>query len=88
MISVKEFFRTCNVLPFSCSTHLPLCRGKVKDPRYMLNKKDPRISLVLTTVWVGGTRDLESLGQQDSVIIFIYFNLKINKFVHLLTECY
>jgi hypothetical protein len=39
----KEFFRTCNVLPFSC-THLAL--GKVKDPRYMQNKKDSRISLV------------------------------------------
>jgi hypothetical protein len=38
----KEFFRTCNVLPFSC-THLAL--GKVKDPRYMQNKKDSRISL-------------------------------------------
>jgi hypothetical protein len=42
----KEFFRTCNVLPFSC-THLALWRGKgkVKDPRYMQNKKDSRISL-------------------------------------------
>ena len=30
----KEFFRTCNVLPFSC-THLALWRGKgkVKDPK-------------------------------------------------------
>ena len=26
----KEVFRTCNVLPFSC-THLALWRGKVKD---------------------------------------------------------
>ena len=45
----KEFFRTCNVLPFSC-THLALWRdkGKVKDPRYMQNKKDSRISLILT----------------------------------------
>jgi hypothetical protein len=43
----KEFFRTCNVLPFSC-THLALWRkGKVKDPRYMLNKKDSRISLLM-----------------------------------------
>jgi len=43
----KEFFRTCNVLPFSC-THLALWRGKgrVKDPRYMQNKKDSRISLL------------------------------------------
>ena len=41
-ILTKEFFRTCNVLPFSC-THLAL--GKVKDPRYMQNKKDSRISL-------------------------------------------
>ena len=40
----KEFFRTCNVLPFSC-THLALWRGKVKDSRYMQNKKDSRISL-------------------------------------------
>ena len=34
-------FRNCNVLPFSC-THLALWRGKgkVKDPRYMQNKKD------------------------------------------------
>ena len=40
----KEFFRTCNVLPFSY-THLALWRGKVKDPRYMQNKKDSRISL-------------------------------------------
>jgi hypothetical protein len=40
----KEFFRTCNVLPFSC-THLALWRGKVKDPRYMQKKKDSRISL-------------------------------------------
>ena len=39
----KEFFRTCNILPFSC-THLALW-GKVKDPRYMQNKKDSRISL-------------------------------------------
>ena len=36
----KYFFRTCKVLPFSC-THL----DKVKDPRYMQNKKDSRISL-------------------------------------------
>ena len=42
----KEFFRTCNVLPFSC-THLALWRGKVKDPRYMQNKNDSRISLVV-----------------------------------------
>ena len=45
--AVNVFFRTCNVLTFSC-THLPLWRGskdKVKDPRYMQNKKDPRISL-------------------------------------------
>ena len=57
----KEVFRTCNVLPFSC-THLPLCtkarkrpkvhgkqkgfkNDKVKDPRYMENKKDSRTSL-------------------------------------------
>ena len=42
----KEVFRTCNVLPFSC-THLALWRGKGKgkDPRYMQNKKDSRISL-------------------------------------------
>ena len=39
----KEFFKTCNVLPFSC-THLGLWRGKVKDQRYMLNRKDSRIS--------------------------------------------
>ena len=44
-VPCKEFFRTCNVLPFS-STHLALWRGKVKDPSYMQNKKDPRISLV------------------------------------------
>ena len=45
-IKAKEVFRTCNVLPFSC-THLALWRGKgkVKDPRYMQNKKDSRISL-------------------------------------------
>ena len=40
----KECFRTCNVLPFSC-THLALWRGKLNDPRYMQNKKDSRISL-------------------------------------------
>jgi hypothetical protein len=36
----KEVFRTCNVLPFSC-THLALWRGKgkVKDPRYMQKQK-------------------------------------------------
>ena len=57
----KEFFRTCNILPFSCThlartcnilpfscTHLALYKGKVKDTRYMQNKKDSRISL-----WVG-----------------------------------
>ena len=38
-------------MPFSC-THLPLRRGKVKDPRYMQNKKDPRISLQLPGSWV------------------------------------
>jgi hypothetical protein len=43
-VYIKEVFRTCNVLPFSC-THLALWRGKVKDPRYMQNKKDSRISL-------------------------------------------
>ena len=41
----KEFFRTCNVLPFSC-THLALW---VKDPRYMQKKRDSRISLALGT---------------------------------------
>jgi hypothetical protein len=49
-IETKEFFRTCNVLPFSC-THLALWRtykGKVKDPRYMQKKKDSRISLIET----------------------------------------
>ena len=45
--SSKEVFRTCNVLPFSC-THLAL--WKVKDPRYMQNKKDSRISLGLTVL--------------------------------------
>ena len=39
VVKNKEVFRACNVLPFSC-THL----GKVKDPRYMQNKKDSRIS--------------------------------------------
>ena len=34
----KDFFRTCNVLPFSCTY-------KVKDPRYMQKIKDSRISL-------------------------------------------
>ena len=34
----KECFRTCNVLPFSC-THLAFYKGKVKDPRYMQNIK-------------------------------------------------
>ena len=46
----KEIFRTCNVLPFSC-THLALWTptpGKVKDPRYMQNKKDSKISLTWT----------------------------------------
>ena len=38
-----EFFRTCNVLPFSCTHSV---EGKVKDPRYMQNKKDPRIYLI------------------------------------------
>ena len=47
----KEFFRTCNVLPFSC-THLAMWRykGKVKGPRYMQNKKDSRISLTWTSL--------------------------------------
>ena len=36
-VSGKEFFRTCNVLPFSFEE---------KDPRYMQNKKDSRICLV------------------------------------------
>ena len=45
LVGIKEFFRTCNVLPFSC-THLALWRGRVKDPRYMKNKNDSRISLV------------------------------------------
>jgi hypothetical protein len=49
----KEFFRTCNVLPFSC-THLALWRGKVKDPRYMQNKKDSRISLMVTVEFETG----------------------------------
>ena len=31
---------------------------------------------VLTTVWVRGTKDLESLGQQVLATIFLYFNLK------------
>ena len=44
-VDAKEF-RTCNVLPFSC-THLALWRGKVKDPWYMQNKKDSRISLLI-----------------------------------------
>ena len=43
LIGIKEPFPVTN-LPFSC-THLPLWRGKVKDPRYMQNKKDSRISL-------------------------------------------
>ena len=34
-LPVKDFFRICNVLPFSC-THLALWR--VKDPRYMQKK--------------------------------------------------
>ena len=48
-IWARDFFRTFNVLPFSC-THLALWRykGKVKDPRYMQNKKDSRISLIWT----------------------------------------
>ena len=49
LVLSKEFFRTCNGLPFSC-THLALWRGykgKLKDPRYMQNKKDSRISLAL-----------------------------------------
>ena len=41
----KEFLGAI-VFSFNCS-HLPLWRGKVKDPRYMQNKKYPRISLVL-----------------------------------------
>ena len=40
----KEVFRTCNVLPFSC-THLALWRESKKNPRYMQNQKDSRISL-------------------------------------------
>ena len=47
MVPYKEFFRACNILPFSC-THLALWRGKVKDARYMQNKKDSRISLAST----------------------------------------
>ena len=31
-VLTKEFYRTCNFLPFSC-IHLALWRGKVKDPR-------------------------------------------------------
>ena len=38
----KEFFRTCNVLPFSC-THLALVRGK--RPQVHTKQKDSRISL-------------------------------------------
>jgi len=47
----KDFFRTCNVLPFS-DTHLAFWRGKgkVKDPRYMQNKKDSRISLLMSHI--------------------------------------
>ena len=44
----KEFFRTCNVLPFSC-THLASYKDKVKDPKYMQNKKGSRISLGVQT---------------------------------------
>ena len=49
----KENFRTCNVLPFCC-IHLTsyMHKGKVKDQRYMQNKKDPRISLQLPGSWV------------------------------------
>ena len=47
---LKEFFRTCNVLPFSC-THLALWKGKVKNPRYIQNKKDSRISLPKLFSW-------------------------------------
>ena len=32
MVVPEDFFRTCNVLPISC-THLALWKGKVKDPR-------------------------------------------------------
>ena len=41
---VKKFLEQYFVI--YCA-HLPLWRGKVKDPRYMQNKKDPRISLEL-----------------------------------------
>ena len=51
VVLFKDFFITCNALPFSC-THLPLLRGKgkVKDPspRYEQHKNDPRISLQQT----------------------------------------
>jgi hypothetical protein len=34
----KEFFRTCNVLPFSC-THLALWRGKEQGKRPKVHAK-------------------------------------------------
>jgi hypothetical protein len=33
--ATKEFFRTCNVLPFSC-THLALWRGKEEELKLWL----------------------------------------------------
>ena len=37
----KEFFRTCNVLPFSC-THLALWRGKEQGKRPKVHAKQKR----------------------------------------------
>ena len=39
---LKEFFRTCNVLPFSC-THLVLWRGKRQGKRPQVTCKTKRI---------------------------------------------
>ena len=64
-LTTKEVFRTCNVLPFSC-THLALWRGsKVKDPRYMQNKKDSRISLLSTHLFIQYPYSYSFFGMND-----------------------
>ena len=64
-VVAKDFFRTCNVLPFSC-THFAFWRGKgkVKDPRYMQNKKDSRISLVVAKTLIMWMKKESKFGQK------------------------
>ena len=48
-LMTKEFFRTCNVLPFSC-THLALWREVHKRPKVHAKQKVSRISLMWTAI--------------------------------------